>query len=81
MPRQSVGPAAQEHYDRVSALAAALGEPFVSLFEPAEIEQILHEIGFRGISHFGPAELVSRYFDGYEIALDGFQRLVVASVG
>jgi methyltransferase (TIGR00027 family) len=81
IPRHSLGPAAQAHYDRVSTSAAALGEPFVSLFEPAEIEQVLHRFGFQVSSHFGPAEAVAMYFGGQSIAVDGFQRLAVASVG
>ena len=81
IPRHSLGPTAQAHYDRVSTSAAALGEPFVSLFEPAEIEQVLHRFGFQVTSHFGPAEAVARYFGGNTIAVDGFQRLAVASVG
>jgi methyltransferase (TIGR00027 family) len=81
IPRHSLGPSAQEHYDRVSTSAAALGEPFVSLFEPAEIDQVLHGLGFQVTSHFGPAEAVTRYFAGQSIEIGGFQRLAVALVG
>jgi methyltransferase (TIGR00027 family) len=81
IPRHSLGPTAQAHYDRVSTSAAALGEPFVSLFEPAEIELVLHRFGFQINSHFGPAEALRRYFEGHNVAVDGFQRLAVASVG
>jgi methyltransferase (TIGR00027 family) len=81
IPRHSLDFTAQAHYDRVSTSAAALGEPFVSLFEPAEIEQVLHGQGFQITSHFGPAQAVGRYFGGHSVEIGGFQRLAVASVG
>jgi methyltransferase (TIGR00027 family) len=58
-----------------------MGEPFISLFEPAEIEQLLLEVGFGDIVHFGPDEAVRTYFQGRsDVRLHGSQYLVIATV-
>jgi methyltransferase (TIGR00027 family) len=58
-----------------------MGEPFISLFEPAEIEQLLIKMGFVDVVHFGPNEAVRTYFQGRsDIRLHGSQYLVIATV-
>lgn len=58
-----------------------MGEPFVSLFEPAEMERLLREQGFDDIIHFGPDEAIETYFPGRtDVAFAGAQRLVIATV-
>ena len=58
-----------------------MGEPFISLFEPAEIEQLLLKIGFVDIVHFGPTEAARTYFQGRsDIRLHGSQYIVIATV-
>ena len=53
----------------LAKIATEMGEPFVSLFEPAEI------------IHFGPDEAIRAYFAGRnDIRFGGAQRLVVATV-
>ena len=68
--------------DRVLArIAGEMGEPFVSLFEPAEVEELLRRLGFIDISHFGPDEAIRKYFPGRDdVRFGGAQRLIVATV-
>ena len=64
----------------VSATAAKYGEPFVSLFRWDEIERLLIEHGFDGVTHFGAKEAASRYFGGTDVGMADVQRLVTAVV-
>jgi O-methyltransferase involved in polyketide biosynthesis len=64
-----------------AGIAAQLGEPFVSLFTPDEIEALLRSHGFGEIEHFGPHEARVAYFDGRDdIEIAGAQRLAVGTV-
>jgi methyltransferase (TIGR00027 family) len=66
----------------VADIAAEMGEPFVSLFEPAEAEELMRRHGFDDIVHFGPAEALATYFAGRgDVHIHGAQRLMVAKVG
>ncbi len=54
-----------EDRDRAMALAervAALGEPFLSHFEPAEMAGLLHSKGFGEIEDMGSREIGARFF-------------------
>jgi len=63
------------------AIATELGEPFVSLFVPAEIEGLLRSHGFDDIVHFGPQEGRAAWFSGAaDVAIAGAQRLIAATV-
>ena len=67
---------------RVSRLAGEMGEPFISLFTPAEAEALLRRCGFGEVEHFGPAEAIRSYFaDRPDVRLGVPQRLLVATVG
>ena len=46
------------------ANAAALGEPWLSFFEPAELQARLRELGFARIEHLSPNDANARYFAG-----------------
>ncbi len=71
----------REVRDAVSRVVSRLGEPFVTAFEPAEIESLLLRAGFRGVAHHAPAELVARYLDREdELQIGGPQRLLTAIV-
>ena len=48
---------------------AAIGEPWRSFFEPAELARDLTRLGFSTIEDLGPAEIHARYFAGRN---DGF---------
>jgi hypothetical protein len=58
-----------------------MGEPFVSLFEPAEAEQLLLRMGFDDVAHFGPEEAVSTFYaDRPEVRFGGGQRLIMGTL-
>lgn len=61
------GTLAPEHLARHEARAervAALGEPWLSHFEPADLRALLLELGFAAVEDLGPPELVDRYRPG-----------------
>jgi methyltransferase (TIGR00027 family) len=61
-------------------VAAGMGEPFVSLFEPDEIDRLLRRHRYTDIEHFGPDEAVATYFAGRsDVHLGGAQRLATAT--
>jgi methyltransferase (TIGR00027 family) len=65
----------------IRKVADEVGEPFISLFEPAEIERLLREQGFDDVIHFGPDEAIQTYFAGRaDVVFAGAQRLVIATV-
>jgi methyltransferase (TIGR00027 family) len=65
----------------IRKVADEVGEPFVSLFEPAEIERLLRDQGFDDIIHFGPEAAIQTYFGGRtDVVFAGAQRLVIATV-
>jgi methyltransferase (TIGR00027 family) len=65
----------------IRKVADEVGEPFVSLFEPAEVERLLRDQGFDKIIHFGPDEAIQTYFAGRtDVLFAGAQRLVIATV-
>lgn len=61
--------------------AAERGEPFVSLFRPDDLEELLRRSGFSHVDHVGPAELVDRYLaERRDAQLTGIERLATAYV-
>lgn len=63
------------------AAVRELGEPMISLFTSAEIEQLLQELGYHEITHFGPEEARNTYFAGREdVHLGGAERILIATV-
>jgi len=67
---------------RVSRLTGEMGEPFISLFTPAEAEALVRRCGFGEVEHFGPADAIRTYFAGRpDVRLGVPQRLLVATVG
>jgi methyltransferase (TIGR00027 family) len=66
----------------LSGVVAGMGEPFVSLFRPHEIERLLRRHGYTNIEHFGPDEARASYFPGRsDVILASAQRLVSAETG
>ena len=64
----------------LAGIAADMGEPFVSLFRPDEIEDVLRRHGYIDIEHFGPDEALATYFAGrHDVHFGGAQRIVAAS--
>ena len=61
--------------------AEARGEPFVSLFRPAEVAALLREAGFAGVEQADDDELRRLYLaDWPDAPLTGIERIAVASV-
>ena len=48
----------------LAARAAAAGEPWLSFFEPEELEAHLRQMGFAEVVHFGPQQAYERYLLG-----------------
>jgi methyltransferase (TIGR00027 family) len=71
----------REVRDAISRVVSQLGEPFVTAFEPPEIEALLLRVGFQDIAHYSPTDLVAQYLDREdELRIGGPQRLLSASV-
>lgn len=63
------------------ATVGELGEPMISLFTPTEIEQVLRDLGYDEITHFGPEEARDNYFPGRDdVHFGGAQRILIATV-
>jgi methyltransferase (TIGR00027 family) len=63
------------------AIVSGLGEPMISLFTPDEIEELLRELGYNEVTHFGPDEAHSRYFaERDDVQFAGAQRMIIATV-
>lgn len=66
-PRSTLTPGEQRALDALAARVARAGEPFQLFFEPAELAQRLHAMGFGHLEDLGVQEINSRYFaDGAE---------------
>jgi methyltransferase (TIGR00027 family) len=64
-----------------AGMATDMGEPFVTLFLPAEIEELLRRQRFGDVVHFGSQEARALYYDGRaDVAIAGAQRIVVGTV-
>jgi methyltransferase (TIGR00027 family) len=64
-----------------AALAADMGEPFLSWFLPTEMAQLLHQHGFEQITDFGPDQARAAYFPRQaDVEIAGAQRLIAATV-
>jgi O-methyltransferase involved in polyketide biosynthesis len=44
--------------------ARLVGEPWISFYQPADMERHLLDAGFGSIVHFGPEEAAARYLQG-----------------
>jgi O-methyltransferase involved in polyketide biosynthesis len=60
-PVDAVPPERRAAYEAVMARAAAVGEPWLSLFYPSELHQELRALGFGTIEDAGFAEILGRY--------------------
>jgi O-methyltransferase involved in polyketide biosynthesis len=67
----------------LAARAAAVGEPWLSFFEPQELEAHLRQIGFGKVFHFGPQQATERYLLGRTdgLRLPAYFHMMNASVG
>ena len=61
-PFESYPAGRREHVMAVAARTASLGEPWLSLFAPCELSEMLRGIGFGEIEDLGLAELTDRFY-------------------
>jgi methyltransferase (TIGR00027 family) len=81
LPPSALQDSAQELDAAIRRFASESDEPFLSLFLPPEIEELLAEMGFGDIVHFGPEEAIRAYFLGRsDVRFGGAQRLIAGTV-
>jgi methyltransferase (TIGR00027 family) len=61
-PFESYPAGRRAHVMAVAARTASLGEPWLSLFDPCELSEMLRGIGFGEIEDLGLAELADRFY-------------------
>ncbi|MFZ0594746.1 MAG: class I SAM-dependent methyltransferase, partial [Bryobacteraceae bacterium] len=64
LPRRSLNWLNRIAFDGLARRVALAGEPFQGFFDPAELANELHSIGFRHVEDLGPDEINVRYFRG-----------------
>lgn len=60
-PLANVPPERRVKIEALAARAAAIGEPWLSFFEPAELSNLLHAAGFDAVEDLGTADMARRY--------------------
>ncbi|CAL76774.1 conserved hypothetical protein; putative O-Methyltransferase domain [Bradyrhizobium sp. ORS 278] len=60
-PLDNYAPARRAHVEALAARTAAIGEPWLSRFDPLDLNGELRACGFDEIDDFGLAEIVGRY--------------------
>jgi methyltransferase (TIGR00027 family) len=68
--------------ETLAARAAAVGEPWLSFFEPEELEAHLRQMGFTKVFHFGPQQATERYLLGRtdDLRVPAYFRMISAGV-
>ena len=61
-PPATLSPEAQAVHDARSARVAALNEPWLSYFDPADLSARLRGLGFAEVDDHGPPDLAARYW-------------------
>ena len=80
-PTSSVDAASAGVTDTLAAVIAETGEPFITVFMPEEIDELMRGLGFVDIEHFGPDDAVRAYFGHRPDArITAAQRLLLARV-
>jgi methyltransferase (TIGR00027 family) len=69
--------------ESLAGRAAEVGEPWLSFFEPEELDRDLKDMGFSELSHFGPEQATERYLAGRidGLGLPAYFRMINAQVG
>lgn len=81
VPQEALSGLGAQTEGLLTKIVADMGEPMVSLFRPAEIEQVLRRLGYTSVEHFGPEEALNTYFPGRDdVRFGGAQRIVCATV-
>lgn len=81
-PRENHEPEQRESFNAMAERVAALGEPFLSFFEPARLAQALQTMGFSRAEDFDTETLNARYFEGRGdgLKLRGRGHLMIARI-
>jgi methyltransferase (TIGR00027 family) len=83
VPAATLSPEEGNLVTAAAAAVASMGEPWLSFFNPEDLETNMTEIGFEQIVHFGSEEATERYLidrsDG--LRLPGYFRMIKACVG
>jgi methyltransferase (TIGR00027 family) len=61
-PRRPVESGTGSDQEMLAERAAAIGEPWLTFFEPRALDTTLHALGFSHVSFLTPAEAKARYF-------------------
>lgn len=64
VPESTLGPLDRQQIIEMRTRSGKLGEPWLSYYDPNELQQILKATGFVHIVHFSPALAAERYFSG-----------------
>ena len=82
VPPASLAPAARMAHEALAARVAAMGEPFLSAFDPEALPARLNGLGFSDVEILDAAALNSLYFDGRSdgLRLAGASRIARARV-
>jgi methyltransferase (TIGR00027 family) len=64
VPRASLSLLNKLVFDALSKRVAAAGEPFIGFFDPAELAELLKQMGFREIESLDADRINARYFAG-----------------
>lgn len=60
-PLTNFPPERRQKIEAMAARASAIGEPWLSYFDPAELTGLLHASGFNTVEDFGIAEIIALY--------------------
>jgi O-methyltransferase involved in polyketide biosynthesis len=64
VPRASLKFLERIAFDRISARVKSAGEPFQLFFDPKNLQERLHGMGFTHLEDLGIEEINARYFQG-----------------
>jgi methyltransferase (TIGR00027 family) len=83
VPAATLSPEEGNLVTAAAAAAASMGEPWLSFFDPEDLETNMTEIGFEQIVHFGSEEATERYLLGRSdgLRLPDYFRMIKACVG
>ena len=82
VPAATLSPEEGNLVTAAAAAVASMGEPWLSFFNPEDLETNMTEIGFEQIVHFGSEEATERYLIGRSdgLRLPGYFRMIKACV-
>lgn len=80
-PQDQLAGIGAETQAALTRVVDTMGEPMITFFTPANIEELLRQHGFGEFVHVGPDEARALYFEGRsDVVLGGAQRLITGTV-